>query len=98
MMGGQLKPRLSFTASASYSNGDIGLETGRSTTDYNAIRGSFACPDPTHQSVCVQYLYYGYRIPPNASTLPLLSNYARQSAIVGMSLFAPLYSNPRVRP
>jgi len=97
MLGGQLKPRLSFTTSASYSNGNIGFESGRSTTDYNA-NAVLSAALSRRISLFAQYLYYGYRIPPNASTLPLLSNYARQSAVVGLSLFAPLYSNPRVRP
>jgi hypothetical protein len=95
-LGGQLGTRISVSSSAAISRGYIGLDTSRSFDTYS-VGGLMSIALTRRISGFAQYTYYGNRVPESASTLPLLSTFARRSAVVGLSLWAPLYTNPRVR-
>lgn len=95
-LGGQLRPRVSLTSSANYTRGYIGLDMSNSFDAYNTTS---ALSVALHRriSAFAQYSYYGTRLPEGASTLPLLSNFKRSAAVVGVSFWTPLYNSSRAR-
>lgn len=95
-LGGQLARRVSFTASAGYARGYVGLDTSQSFDSYTAMTGLNIALN-RRMSAFTQASYYGNKVPPNTSTLPLLTTFDRSAVVVGVAFFAPLYSNPRVR-
>ncbi len=95
-LGGQLATRVSVTANASFLRGYLGLDTSRSFDSYGAS-AALSVALARRISAFAQYIYYGSSLPANATNLPLLSEFSRRAAVVGVSFWAPLYTNPRAR-
>jgi hypothetical protein len=95
-LGGQLATRVSLTANASFMRGYLGLDTSRSFDSYGASAG-LSVALARRISAFAQYVYYGSSLPANATNLPLLAEFSRRAAVVGVNLWAPLYTNPRAR-
>jgi hypothetical protein len=100
-LNGQLNRRTSSVTTASWTNGQVGFGDS-SASQYGAL-ASYSLSSVLsiglgrRVGAFVQYSYFKSEVPAGISTLPFLSDFARQSALVGLSLFAPVYNSQRTR-
>jgi hypothetical protein len=95
-LGGQLATRLHWVSSAGLTRGYIGLDQSR---HYDALYGTSALSLglTRHISAFAQYFYNRNRLPAGSSPLLALTDFDRQTASVGLSLFQPIFNTQRTR-
>ena len=93
---GQLATRLSWTSTASWMRGYVALDSSRHYDTAGASTSLFF--GLTRRiATFAQYTYYSNRVPPDASLLPVFTNFDRQIASVGLSFFQPIFNTQRTR-
>lgn len=93
-LGGLLAPRLRWTSIASWMRGQIGFDDQGHVTTYMASSGvSLAVARPL--AMYAQYAYTAYETPPGSLSVLALSQFARQSVSVGLTVFAPIFGGGR---
>lgn len=95
-IGGQLARRVSVSAAASYMRGYLDLDMSDYNDNYGASAG-LSMALHRRVSLFTQFGYNGSRVPAGFSALPFLPTFSRRVAVVGLTVWSPLYSNPRVR-
>jgi hypothetical protein len=93
---GQLLTRLSWTTSATWLRGYIGLDSSRHY-DSSSVGSTLSFALARRVGTFVQYTYYTNRLPAGASTLSALSNFDRQTVAAGLTLFEPIFNSQRTR-
>jgi hypothetical protein len=93
-ISGQLVNRLSSSTVASLNRGYVGLNMANhyDTAGASSVL-SFALT--RRLAAFAQYSYYRNHIPAGLTTLTALTNFDRQSASVGLTLFEPIFSTAR---
>jgi hypothetical protein len=95
-VGGLIAPRMSWTANAGYSLGEVGFD---GTNSFGVLSASSTLETAVTRvlGVFVQYSYYRYKAPIGTSAIPLLPLFSRHAATVGLSAWLPIIK-PRVTP
>ena len=94
MISGQLRTRISSTSFVSLSRGDVGLVSG-SHYDTSGASTSISFGLTRHFQAFAQYAYYRNRIPAGLTTLAAVTNFAQQTASVGLSFYQPIFHSAR---
>jgi hypothetical protein len=94
--GGLLNPRTRWGVGGVFSHGTVGFDTSGSFYTYTfTTRLERALS--RRMGVFAQYDYYKYQVPQNSTQLPLFSMFARNMVTGGLTFWAPLISDSRVR-
>ncbi len=95
-IGGALFRKVRWNNSVSWTRGEIGFDDAGAYTWYSATSSlSFALT--RRIAIYGQYSLYQYDVPPLTTPLVTLSTFQRQSASVGLTVFAPIFSTGRGR-
>lgn len=94
-LSGQIAPRLSWSSSASWRRGEVGFDSGEHFDTYQASSGLHLGLFQ-FLGLYAQYAYFGYRVPPGSTSLPLLSRFSRQTVSAGLTTWLPIFQTGRI--
>jgi hypothetical protein len=94
--GGLVNPRTRWGVGGAFSRGTVGFDTPDSFFTYTfTTRLERALS--RRMGVFAQYGYYKYQVPQNSTQLPLFSMFSRNIVTGGLTFWAPIISDSRVR-
>jgi outer membrane protein assembly factor BamA len=93
-LGGQLTRRIAWTSLALWTRGYIGLDAGRHY-DSSGASSNLSFGITRQLGAFLQYSYYRNQLPDGSTTFAGLTNFSRQTAIVGLTLYVPIFNSPR---
>lgn len=95
-IGGQLTTRAAWMSSTGWTRGYIGLDTGRHFDSLFAA-STLSVAVARNLSAFAQYTYSRNRVTDPSGAFSILTNFDRQTASIGLSVYAPIFNSQRNR-